>query len=262
MAFGKTITKEDLIAAGLDPDKFNTLIGTAVAKTDLEALKTELTNANKSAFDEIKNSIAELAKSITKPVTTPTTTTQPTEDEKKAAAYDEFTADPVAFIAKYTGNAAAQGALESKKLARQLAFDNAMKTLPGFGNSTLRAEIEEEWKKYPAEGMLRANVDPTDMIKKVHDMIMGAHMDEINRDTAKKEGKFNLVHSGGGGGSNNFVNNQHTNNTENRKPEDQLTKTELEQATRFSMTPQEWLDSKKAVDGETGIYSKAGITIQ
>jgi len=265
MAFGK-ISKQDLIDAGLNPDDLAALKANGVTKADLEAIKTA-NEVNKTTLESLQNSITELSNVLkAKPTVTPTNISGDnktlTPEEIRAQNYEEFTSDPIGYIQKTVGGSSAFAAVEAKKIARQYAFDNAKASLPGFRNDALRAEIEEEWKKYTAEGMVRSNADPVDLIKKVHDMVMGAHHDDIVRDSAKKEGRFNLVHSGGGGGSSNFNNNRNTTDNTTKKPEELLTAAELESAKQFGMTAQEWLDSKKAVDNETGIYSRSGAAIQ
>lgn len=267
MAFGKKLEKQDLIDAGLDPDKLSGLIGTAVTKDQLDALKTELATANKTQFDEIKNSLAELTTKLTTKSVGDNKGTggnggngnTETPEEIREREMLEFTSDPTGYIARKTGGSSAFAAVEAKKIARDIAYDEAVRTMPGFKNTAIRLEMEEEWKKYTPQGMVQTNTDPRDLVKRVYNMVMGSHMEDFERDKDKTDGKYNLVHSGGGGGSNNTTSNRNNNNGGGTvKPEDQLTALEKEQATRFGMTAQEWLDSKKGVDTEVGLYSKMG----
>lgn len=247
MAFGK-ITKEDLVAAGLDPDKFASLIGTAVSKDDLNALKTEFT----SAFDAIKQSLEELKNKTTTTTTTTNNDDKGKDNTEELSDFDQFTSDPTGFINKKAGNAAAFAAVEIMKTRRQIAYDNARNNLKGFKNETLRTEIEKELEKYPAEKMAQFGTDPVVLIQQIHDMVMGRHHDEIMQDTAKKDGKFNLVHSGSSSGSS-VIND--TNNTNTKR---QLTDAEKKVAKDFGMTDDEWLKQEEDMELEETTRRKKG----
>jgi hypothetical protein len=75
-------------------------------------------------------------------------------------------------------------------------------------------------------------------------MILGRHHDEIVQDANKKDGKFNLIHSGSGRGD---VINDTNSNVDKKKV---LTETEQTMARKFGMTDDEWLAEGKAMEDE------------
>jgi hypothetical protein len=119
---------------------------------------------------------------------------------------------------------------------------------PLFKNQALKEEIENEWKSYkPEQFAANKDFDPDALLGKIINMVKGNHMDEINRDTEKKEGKYNMVASstGGGGGNTNVGG-----GGGDKKPEEQLTTVELKQAQRYGMTAKEWIDQRTAMEEE------------
>jgi hypothetical protein len=78
-------------------------------------------------------------------------------------------------------------------------------------------------------------------------MILGRHHDEIMQDNNKKDGKFNLVHSGTGAGAGNMgvVGNTNTNDSKST-----LTDIEKQQANKFGMTEEEWIKQGKDMEKE------------
>lgn len=253
MAFGK-ITKADLVEAGLDPDKFQDLLGKSVSKDDLATLKTELST---TVTELITNQFKELETKLTAKNTDGGNNGRSggnNQDGSNANNGDpnnqidepsEFLSDPTKFINRKVSTLGAQAAIEFKKMARDLAYDNAVARLQGFKNDNLKKEIDEEWNKYTPEVLARNNADPSKLINQVHDMVMGRHLHEIMADKDKKDGKYNFVSSssdsgsGGPGGSSN-------NGSNNGKRI--LSADEQKQAKKFGMTDEEWI--KSAEDSE------------
>src|ERR1700687_4230719 len=247
MAFGK-VTKEDLIAAGLDPDKLAEFQSKGVTKDDLAAMSTALeTKLTTTVTDLIKNSFAELEGKLRTPPKKEGDDNNNKNDDNKPDEQTEFLTDPVAFVNKKSGAVYGAAAIELKKMTRDLAWKEGLRNLKGLNNTTLRLEIEEEWKKYPAEKMAQFGTDPSLCLQQIHDMILGKHHDEIMQDNNKKDGKFNLVHSGAGSSTGNTgaVNN---NTTNDGKPV--LSEAEKAQAKKFGMTEDEWIKQGEDMEKE------------
>jgi len=239
MAFGK-VSKEDLIAAGLDPDELKTSIK---AMKDGSATKEDLTNVT-NALTAIQESFKTLEGKLN---AQPPKKEETQVTEEKPDEQTEFLTNPVDFINKKSGAVYGAAAIELKKMTRDLAWKEGLRNLKGMGNSTLRAEIEEEWKKYPPEKMAQFGTDPSLCLQQIHDMILGKHHDEIMQDANKKDGKFNLVHSGAGSSTGNTgaVNNSSSNDG---KPV--LSEAEKAQARKFGMTEEEWIKQGEDMDKE------------
>lgn len=237
MAFGK-VSKQDLIEAGLDPDKLAEFQAKGVTKDDLASLKTELAT---SVTDLIKAQFTELETKLKPQPVKVEGADDPnkkkTPEELAAEEQSEFYADPTGFVKKQVGGLGYQAAVEFKKLSRDLAFKEASKELPGFRNATLREEIQKEWEKYTPDIMARNNTDPSLLVKQVHDMIMGRHHDEIVQDRDKKDGKYNLVHGGSSGSSSGVVS---SSSTVSGTPNNEITEQEKVLAKKFGMTEDEW----------------------
>ena len=108
--------------------------------------------------------------------------------------------------------------------------------------------------------MAQYNTDPVLCLQQIHDMVLGKHHDEIVQDTNKKDGKFNLVHSGTGSSTGNTgaVGN---NGGNGNKVE--LTDAEKTMARKFGMTDEEWVKQgedmeKEEVERKSGILTGAG----
>lgn len=224
----KEFTKEDLIKLGLDPDK---------VITD-DKLKESETRITTSLTESIRASLSEMENRLKTP---PRQEQRQEERQEQRQDNKEEQIDPVTFmedpvkhstdIANRVGAAVLNQQL---KFAADSAWERGKETLPGFKNDALAAEIEEEWKKYPDHKTGNA----ASLLRNLHDMVMGRHQSEIMQDTAKKEGKFNLVQSGAGSGRQNIIEQMQ------KKPEDSLTQEELKAAASFGMTAVEYAGQK------------------
>jgi hypothetical protein len=251
MAFGNSkVTKEDLIAAGLDPDEIRNSLK---AVKDGSATKEDIVSVT-NALTAIQDSFKALETKFAQPVIKKDDTIN---NEEKPDEQTEFITDPVSFINRKSGAVYGAAAIELKKMTRDLAWKEGLRSLKGLNNSTLRAEIEEEWKKYPPEKMAQFNTDPSLCLQQLHDMVMGRHHDEIMQDQNKKDGKFNLVHSGAGS---NTGNRGAVDNTNINNGKEVLTDAEKNMAAKFGMTEDEWIQQGKDMEKEE-IERKAGILV-
>lgn len=243
MAFGSKLTKDDLIAAGLDPDKLAEFQSKGVTKDMLDTLKTELTTQLTTTItDQLKAGFTELENKLRTP--------EPKgngggnggnggNEPEPVSDFDSFTTDPVAHINNKVSSLARATAVEVMKTRRQIAEDSLRSTLTGFKNEALKTEIEEEWKKYTPDVLARNNSDPYELLKKIHNMVLGAHQDDILRDTNKKDGKYNIIHSGASPASNTTVT-----PAVGADGKRQLTDKEKRDAKAFGMTDDEWLQQE------------------
>jgi hypothetical protein len=249
MAFGRNqeLTAEDLKKAGLDPADLAEMKANGVKKADLDTFKTELST---SIAEQIKNSMQELETKLRpQPIKKEGEDQNNNNKDQQVDENADFYNSPTDYIKKQMNQGVAFTAIQTTKIRMDLAMDRARAMLKGFKNDTLRKEIEDEWAQYKPEHLaMQKDFDPDKLITKIHNMVMGNHMEEINTDTAKREGKFNMVMSGNGGGGGNH--NVGGGDNSNKKPEDQLTPVELKQASRYNMTAQEWLDQKKSMEDE------------
>lgn len=264
MAFGgkDKLTKQDLIDAGFDPDLLKTLQEKGVNKDDLANMKKEIldsltptiTDLLKSGFTELENKL----KPGNKGGGGNGDGGNKDGNGETVDENTEFITDPTAFINKKISTLGAAAAVEIMKTKRQIAIDSAVNTLKGFKNETLRAEIMKELdEKYPADKLARFGSDPIVVVQQVHDMILGRHHDDIVTDTNKREGKFNLVHSGGGSSSGNGGNGGSGNgggNTE--KPV--ITEDERKIMKKYNMTEEEWIQQGKDMETEEVNRRKVG----
>ncbi|SRR6266496_373733 len=248
MAWNKELTKEDLIKAGLDPADLAEMKANGVKKADLDAFKTEMTT---SIMDSIKTQFTELE---TKLRSQPKTEDDNKDQKDTQDDATEFLTDPTAYINKKVGQVVGYSAIQTTKMRMDLALDRAKSSLRGFKNQALTDEIMTEWSSYKPENMAMVkDFDPDKLLLKVHNMVMGNHIDDINRDTDKKDGKFNMVASGGGGGGVN------QNFDITKKPEDQITDIEKKQATRYGMTAEEWVKQQKEMAEEENKSLTGGV---
>lgn len=246
MAFGK-ITKEDLVAAGLDPDKLAEFQAKGVTKEMLDALEAKMTT---TIADTIKTQFAELEGKLKPPTTTTTTTTNNSGGDNKLPTPEEemadYLANPTDYINRKTAMGHAATIIENKKLLRSLAYKNAINTLPGMKNAAIKEEVDKEWEKYTPELFARNNGDPEKVLEQVYHMIMGKHMDDITRDANKKDGKYNIIQ--GGGSSSSFTTSTSTSTTDDGKPK--LTEAEKAVASKFGMSEDEWIKQEKDMNDE------------
>jgi hypothetical protein len=239
MAFGK-ISKQDLVDAGLDPDKLKEFQEKGVTKEELTAMETRI---GSSIAETLKASLGELETKLRTPIKKEDVVV---DDKDKPDEYTEMATDPVGFINKKVAQSVAFTAVTSTKQRMDYAWDRAKATLKGFKNVKLTEEIEAEWKQYKPENMARnADFDPDKLLLKIHNMVIGAHHEEIERDTAKRDGAFNMVASTSSGSGN-----TNAGGSGNDKKPDDLTDVEKKQAARYGMKPEEWAAQQKAMAEE------------
>jgi hypothetical protein len=263
MAFGRAeLTKEDLVKAGLNPDDLADMKANGVKKADLEAFQTTMAT---SIAEQIKNQFAELETKLTRPANNGNNNNngndnngnnnngQQTNDE----AFAEYVADPISYINKRVGQSVGFTAVQTTKTRMDLALDRAKSSNPLFKNQALTEEIMAEWGQYkPEHCAMNKDFDPDKLLTKICNMVKGSHAEEIQRDTDKREGKFNMVSSGNSGGNNNFTNND---NIGTKKPEDMMTDMEKRQAARYGMKPEEWVKQQKEMSDEESKVLMGGV---
>lgn len=239
------LKREDLKNAGLDPDEFKKVsdkIATAATQDDINALKNSLTETQ-NTLKELGNTLQTLA---TKPNSDGGNKDQSGGGNSGGGGNGgnggpqplkidplEFMEDPQTAVRRLTQEALAPVTLHTLNVAADMAYNMARQRLPHFDK--FEAEIKGLWDKYtPLQ-----KGKPDELIENIYNLVRGRHLDEIITDSNKKEGKYNLVQSGGttvmgpaggGGGS--------------RKPEEDLSPKELEIAARFGMTPEQWAKEK------------------
>jgi hypothetical protein len=251
MAWGKELTKEDLVKAGLNPDDLTELKAKGVTKEELTAMETKITT---SVTEALTKSLGELETRLRTPTNKEgegnnnnnnNNNNNQTEDDTAA-----FLTDAVGFVNKKVGQSIAFTAINATKMRMDLALDRAKMASPLFKNEALAKEIMDEWGSYKPENFaMNKDFDPDKLLGKIINMVKGSHAEEIQRDTDKREGKYNLVAStsgGGGGGGNGNIGNDNT----GKKPEDMLTEIEKAQAARYGMTPKEWADQNAEMAAE------------
>lgn len=232
MAFGK-VTAADLKEAGLDPEEFKKLIGSSATKEELTTMKTSLTTDITSTLTQtIKDEMASLE---TRLRSTPDKSNQNQNQNQlqNELTPEDFISDPVAATRKIANESAAAVLGEQRKMAASYAYEKAQ-SFPYMGIVAIKEEVDNEWKKFNPIMMATPDI----LIRNIYDMVVGRHTVEIQQDTAKKEGKYNLVATGGGGSS--TINP----GSSIRKPEELLTPEELKQAAMFGKTPAEWAEAK------------------
>lgn len=242
MAWGE-LKKEDLIKAGLDPDAFKTAsekIEKAASKDDVTELKNSLTTTQ-NTLKELQTTLQTLASGGGKKDgdNGGGDDTGGRKDEPRRSAGPlkidplEFMEDPEGSVRKIMGEGLAPVTLHTLNVAADMAYNLARQRLPHF--EKFEPEIKEIWGKYgPAQ-----KGKPEELIENIYNLVRGRHLDEIMTDSNKKEGKYNLVQSGG-----TSIINRPGGQDSGRKPEDDLTPKELEVAARFGFTPKEWAEQK------------------
>jgi len=248
MKFGNKLEKQDLIDAGLDPDKLALFQEKGVTKDDLAAMSTALeTKLTTTLTDQIKNSFTELETKLRTPQKKEGGNEGGGGNNEQPDEYTEYLTDPVGFVKKQTNGVVVAAAVEFKRQSRDMAWREASRTMRGFKNAALLEEIEKEWAKYPPEKMAQFQTDPERCIKEIHDLVLGRHHDEIVQDTNKKDGKYNLVHSGAGSITGNSTM-SHSSGSGSGKAE--LSEEEKLMARKFGMTDDEWIKQGEDMEKE------------
>ena len=213
-AWGRNLEKKDLIEAGFNIDDINDKITKAATKEDVESIKTSVAG--------FADSIKALETKLTEGLAARTEGgnrseggegggnrgsegsgsgaggNQGRQNTDPFASIDSLTfmEDPIKHVKAVAQQAVTGVQLHSLNLACEMAYNNAKSTLPHF--AMLEEEIKKEWDMFPVAAK---GGDPMRLIKNLYDMVKGRHLDEIMTDTNKRDGKFNLVGTGGSGRS-------------------------------------------------------------
>lgn len=238
MAWGD-IKKEDLVKLGLDPDQVKAMsdkLEKAATADDVNEIKGAVATTQ-NTLRELQNTLQTLAAKGNDPANNGR---QPVErqeqpNQPQPAQIDpmEWMENPTSAVRKIMSEGLTPITLHTLNVAAEMSYNMARQRLPYF--ERFESEIKELWQKYtPAQ-----KGKPDELIENLYNLVRGRHLDEIMTDTNKKEGKYNLVQSGGTSvvaspGS-------------SKKPEDDLTPKELEVAARFGLTPEEWAKQKSGL---------------
>ena len=235
---------DDLKNAGLDPDEFKKIsdkINTAATQDDITSLKNSLL--------ETQNTLKELGNTL-QTLSAARSNEGGNKDQggggNRGGNDDggnrgpqplkidplEFMEDPQGSVRKLANEMLAPVTLHTLNVAADMAYNMARQRLSHF--QTFETEIKEIWNKYtPAQ-----KGKPDELIENIYNLVRGRHLDEIMTDTNKKEGKYNLVQSGGTSVIGKPGGEQKGN------LEDSLTDREKEVAAKFGLTPKEWAEQK------------------
>lgn len=249
MAFGK-VTKEDLIALGIDPEKFTSLEGKILTKEQILDIVKEANKDTATAIDEIKGSLAELAKGTRReepirPNNNGNDTRTPEEIEAERQA--EFATSPTDYVDRRVNAAGFQSAVAIMNTRLTDAIRELKRNSNHLKNSELLKEFNTEIEKYKPENLVRMNSDPYKLTEQVLNMVIGAHIDEINHDTNKREGKYNIIQSSTTSGNSSSSSSSSSKNSDGTR---ELTEQEKATAKKFNMTEKEWLEQEKEMDEE------------
>lgn len=244
MAWGE-LKKEDLIKAGLDPDAFKAAsdkIDKAASKDDITELRNTLATTQQTLKDletSLRNATA--AKSNGEGGEGDRGGERGGEHREEPRRQQglqidplEFMEDPQGAVRKLMSEGLGPVTLHTLNVAADMAYNMARQRLPHFDK--FEPEIKALWDKYGPQ----QKGNPTELVENLYNLVRGRHVDEIITDSNKKDGKYNLVQSGGtsvmaraGGGDGKPPN-----------PEDDLSPKELEVAAKFGLTPKEWAEQK------------------
>lgn len=236
------LKKEDLKNAGLDPDEFakiSTKIATAATQDDITSLKNSLIETQ-NTLKELGTTMQTLSTARKEPQGNEGGNTNSGGNNNGGNSNQpgpikidplEFMEDPQRAVQRIMSEGLAPVTLHTLNVAADMAYNMARQRLPHF--QMFEQEIKDIWGKYtPAQKQ-----KPDELIENIYNLVRGRHLDEILTDTNKKDGKYNLVQSGGTtvvgqpGGS-------------KRNPVDDLSDKEKEIAARFGMTPEQWAEQK------------------
>lgn len=238
MAWGdpRKLTKEELKEAGLDADVITTKLASLDGLDD--RIKNAAVEANKgtaATLEELKTQLGQLASKFT--------AAPPKAGDNGGGGGNGNNNDEEEIDWVLDPQKAAEKLVNSKvggvaQLAAQMRSDmnyTSFKSTNPRGFSEYEKEIKEMWDKEP----LTAKLNPK-MIENIYKIVIAGHMEEI----VKKGETFFLEPSTNGGG-------QGRSDRAPRKAEEILTKDELELATKWGVTPDEYLKEKSGVTGVT-----------
>ena len=243
MAWGD-VKKEDLVKLGLDPDKIAAMdakLTKAATTDDVNEIKSAVTTTQ-NTLRELQNTLQTLAAKggEHKEGDNGGQSTE-RKDGQQGGTPGPLNIDPLQFMEDPTGSvrrlmseSLTPVTLHTLNVAAEMSYNMARQRLPHF--ERFEPEIKELWQKYTPTQKTK----PDELIENLYNLVRGRHLDEIMTDTNKKEGKYNLVQSGGSS----IISRPGGEGGSGRKPEDDLTPKELEVAARFGLTPEEWAKQK------------------
>lgn len=242
MAFGR-IKKEDLKEVGLDIDDLTAKLGgipnDEKIKTIVQGSIQDTVNQGiKDLETRLTSQIAETIKQHVRPGNNNNNdgnnnNNNNNNNNEEEVTPIEFMDNPMEHSRRIAREESSRAHLATIQLASQMAYNEANRNLPYMKIAAIKEEVDAEWNKFP----VAAKATPDILITNIYNMVVGRHLDEIQTDTNKREGKYNLIQSGG---TTRLPNNQ----TSTEKPEDKLTDMERAAAKSFGMTDVEYAASK------------------
>jgi hypothetical protein len=235
MAFGK-VTKEELKEIGLDADAI------AGMKTTLDGLddkiKNAATEANKAtatSLEELKGQLATLGNKL-QSLTLPNKDGNNGGGNGNGESHEEvpdWLLDPEKATKDYVTKQIGGVATLAATMRADMNYTTFKSTNPrAFGK--YETEIKAIWDKEPIQNKLNPK-----LIENIYKIVIADHVDEI----AKQGETFFLEPSGGG--------KPHSDTGPKKKPEDILTKDELELATKWGISAEDYLKEKSGITGVT-----------
>lgn len=228
MAWGE-LRKEDLAKVGLDPDAI---------KTTLDGLDDKIKNAvtegnkvNTESLAAIQQSLAALQNKINEQPNKGGDEGKGRQEERQQEEAPDWMLEPekatTALVDKKLGGLAVTMAT----MRAETNYANFKSTSPR-GFNQFEAEIKEMWGKQS----LQARQNP-ELLENIHKIVLGNHIDEV-----AAKGKEFFIENTGGGSSRGV---DRTNDPK-AKPEDKLSKDELEIATKWGISAEDYLKEKES----------------
>ena len=214
---------EDFKKAGLDPEVLSKT-AEAVAGLD-DKIKNAVTEATKNmassaSIDEMKTQLTNLAAKFQG-------TTKPEPSTSNVEESPDWILDPEGATKKEINKSIGGIAVTMATMRAENNYNN-FKASGARAFSKYEKDIKEMWDKQP----LTNRQDP-ELIKNIYKIIIADHVDEI-----AKQGETFFVEPQTSG-------NGHSNTEIKKKPEDVLSKDELELAKKWGISPEDYLKEKE-----------------
>lgn len=226
------LTKEELIKAGLDPDEIGKL------KTSVDGLDSKIKSAveeankvNVTTLTGIQETLQALQAKLSGPVKQEQgSNNDNTHDTDETT---DWLMEPEKAATKLIDSKVGSVAVLAANMRSDMNYSNFKSTGPR-GFSKFEKEIKEMYDKEP----LATRCNPK-LIENIYKIVVADHIDEI----AKTGETFFVEPTTGGKPSGT--------DTPKKKPEELLTKDELEQCTKWGIAPEDYLKEKSEISGVT-----------
>jgi len=243
MAFLNKVSANDLKELGLDPEELKAQLkkiedGSAT-KAEITAV-TEAMTALKTSIEGIDAKFTTALEGLQKPPAKPIVKPEGNEgDDDKLDAID-FMNDPAGNIKKTMKKETDILRLQNLKLYSDMAYENTLRDTDKFPLfKRFKDEIDKKWNEVD----LQFKTQPAKLIENIYKIVVADHLDELNAEAAKNNGRYNLGSSGTSGGGQGKQS-----NTPVKTAAEQLSPKELEVARKMGLTPEEYLKEKEAIN--------------